>query len=285
MGIHPQCLFLNSQLTYVMIPSPLRWLGLLLGTRLYYSFYDAVSDDDAAFEKRMDALCREIGARGQGQQKPREAVPPTSARVSRPSTPALAPAPDAVPVSSKARAIAAPAIPAPAPSPTSSPTPTLAPTPAPHLTSTAPEQQLVSSFNAAASTGLAEVVSLMREEREAAKADWIEMETKLERQRVEMQAKIEELTKPQEAISTAQVSDLTTRLGRLRSQQILKDDELCAVEDCIADFLEATGGFGVVSIELVNAHQAVGKAHKLILLSEGLVDDAMFVRQIRRRFC
>ena len=29
------------------------WLGLILGTRLYYSFYDAELDDDAVFEQRV----------------------------------------------------------------------------------------------------------------------------------------------------------------------------------------------------------------------------------------
>ena len=39
------------------------WLGLILGTRLYYNFHGAEVDDDAAFEKRMDAVVREIGDR------------------------------------------------------------------------------------------------------------------------------------------------------------------------------------------------------------------------------
>ena len=34
------------------------WLGLILGTRLYYPFYSAESDDEAAFENRMDKLVR-----------------------------------------------------------------------------------------------------------------------------------------------------------------------------------------------------------------------------------
>ena len=120
------------------------------------------------------------------------------------------------------------------------------------------------------------------------------MEVKLEQQRVEMQAQLDQarakiqeltLTTPQEAITTKQVSELTARIGRLHSTHALKEDELFAVEDCIADFLEVKSGADVVTIELVNAHHAIGKVHKLILLSEGLVDDAMFARQVRRKFC
>eukprot|EP01045_Picozoa_sp_COSAG04_P045547 COSAG04_NODE_16024_length_512_cov_0.980630_1_plen_80_part_10 len=66
------------------------WLGLILGTRLYYSYHGAESDDDAAFEKRMDALCRELGSRGQHQQLS-EAVPPAPARAPTAPAPALAP--------------------------------------------------------------------------------------------------------------------------------------------------------------------------------------------------
>ena len=41
------------------------WLGLLLGTRVYYRFYgDAEHEDQASFEKRIDAVVREIGDRG-----------------------------------------------------------------------------------------------------------------------------------------------------------------------------------------------------------------------------
>ena len=49
------------------------WLGLILGTRLYYAFHGAESDDEAAFEQRMDNLCRESGSRGQHQLS--ESVP------------------------------------------------------------------------------------------------------------------------------------------------------------------------------------------------------------------
>ena len=56
--------------------------------------------------------------------------------------------------------------------------------------------------------------------------------------------------------------------------------ELC--EKALADFLEAKGSFDVVTMDVVNASRAMGKVHKLVLLSEGLLDDAMLARQLRR---
>ena len=51
-----------------------------LGTRMYYSFYAAESDDDAAFEKRLDAVVREIGNRGRPltNQSVAEGIPPVA---------------------------------------------------------------------------------------------------------------------------------------------------------------------------------------------------------------
>ena len=40
------------------------WLGMLLGTRVWYSFCGSVLLNEAAFEGKMDELCRELGGRG-----------------------------------------------------------------------------------------------------------------------------------------------------------------------------------------------------------------------------
>ena len=40
------------------------WLGLMLGTSLWYAMYGETLASGSAFEDRMAALCREIGARG-----------------------------------------------------------------------------------------------------------------------------------------------------------------------------------------------------------------------------
>ena len=40
------------------------WLGLLLGTSMWYGFFGDTLSSSSAFDGRMDALCREIGVRG-----------------------------------------------------------------------------------------------------------------------------------------------------------------------------------------------------------------------------
>eukprot|EP01051_Picozoa_sp_SAG22_P033892 SAG22_NODE_15079_length_357_cov_1.217054_1_plen_41_part_10 len=36
-------------------------VGLILGTRMWYAMWDAENDDEAAFERRVDSVTREIG--------------------------------------------------------------------------------------------------------------------------------------------------------------------------------------------------------------------------------
>jgi chromosome segregation ATPase len=75
----------------------------------------------------------------------------------------------------------------------------------------------------------------------------------------------------------ARVGAFQTRLEELYKAKLLEDDELCAIEDKVAD--------------------AVGAAHKddgddgawmyvmeMIQLSEGIVSEKMFSRQLRRKF-
>ena len=106
------------------------------------------------------------------------------------------------------------------------------------------------------------------------------VESKLEQQRQQ----IEELKAPQEAISAQQVEALTARLEAMHAAKMLSDDELFALEDCVADFLEAKASYGVLTLEAVHAHRALSKVHKLLALGEGMADDAMFARQLRRKF-
>ena len=42
------------------------WLGMLLGTRVWYSFCGTVLLGEASFEGKMEELCRELGKRGKG---------------------------------------------------------------------------------------------------------------------------------------------------------------------------------------------------------------------------
>ena len=81
-----------------------------------------------------------------------------------------------------------------------------------------------------------------------------------------------------------EVDAVTARLEALHAAQLLSDDELFALEDCVADFIEAQASYDVVTMEAVNANRAIGKVHKLVALGEGMPSDAMFARQLRRKF-
>jgi hypothetical protein len=116
---------------------PQGWLGLILGTRMWYAMWSADQDDDAAFESRVDAVLREVGDRGRRLLS--EAVPPSEPA----STPTPAPAPTPTPPrSSVVKSAPAPA-PAPAPASASShvpaPAPRAQPTAAPHQLAATPD--------------------------------------------------------------------------------------------------------------------------------------------------
>ena len=239
------------------------WLGLILGTRLYYSFAGAESDDEAAFEQRMEGLCREIGSRGQHQLS--ESVPPARA-----------------PAAARASARAARA-PAPAPLPAPAAPAQLAATPertfTPSMQGSVSQQQLAVASTGVAQASFSDIIVFMREERETTEA-------KMREQMKEMEAKLAEQRRelaPKEAISAEQVERLTARLEALHAAQLLSDEELFALEDCMADFIEAKGTVEVVTADTVNTVRAVGRVHKLISLSEGMPRDAMFARQLRRK--
>ena len=106
------------------------------------------------------------------------------------------------------------------------------------------------------------------------------MEAKMREQMREMEAKLA----PKKVISAEQIDAVTARLETLHATQLLSDEELFALEDCMADFIEAKGTVEVVTVDTVNTVRAAGRMHKLISLSEGMPRDAMFARQLRRKF-
>ena len=103
--------------------APKGWLGLILGTRLWYAMWDVDEDDDAAFERRLGSVIREIADRGKLMVA--EAVPPEP-------MPAPDPAPAPAPTLTSAPAPAPAHLYAPAPSPAQAqaPAPAQALTPA-----------------------------------------------------------------------------------------------------------------------------------------------------------
>ena len=66
---------------------PTGWLGLIMGTRVYFNFHPAAVDTEAAFSQQMDAVVRELGPRGQpsaprsrvSEGVPAQVTPPRSA--------------------------------------------------------------------------------------------------------------------------------------------------------------------------------------------------------------
>ena len=135
------------------------------------------------------------------------------------------------------------------------------------------QQQLaIASTGVVAQASFGDMIAFMREERDT-------MEAKMREQMREMEAKLA----PKEVISAEQIDAVTARLEALHAAQLLSDEELFALEDCMADFIEARAAVDVVTMETVNTVRAVGKMHKLVSLSEGLGDPAL-ARQLRRKF-
>lgn len=164
--------------------------------------------------------------------------------------PALAPTPASAPVSASGPTHA-PALAAAAP-------PTSPPTAAP--TSVSPTLQ------ASATTASDQMVS----------AQLLEITAVLREMQAEKQAVI--------ALSDAQVTSLQLRLEALNAAQLLSDEELWALQDSIADFLDESACFDVVTFGNVHTNDATRKVYRLVTLSEKIPTDATFVRQVRRKF-
>ena len=71
----------------------------------------------------------------------------------------------------------------------------------------------------------------------------------------------------------------------MHAAELLSDEEMFALEDAVADFLEARSEAELVGATMgVHSHPAVGKLHKLVALSESLQADGAFARQARRKY-
>jgi hypothetical protein len=96
--------------------------------------------------------------------------------------------------------------------------------------------------------------SMLKEQRDEAKADRAEMEarldakdTKVEQMHQDMQVRIDQQhadvvaklapTQPAEAISREQVVELAARFTRLRAAELITDDEKAVFEDLLADYV------------------------------------------------
>ena len=109
-----------------------------------------------------------------------------------------------------------------------------------------------------------------------------------EQQRKEMQTKIAELTPgpPSAAITDEQLAALQARIEGLHVTKLLTDEELFALEDLVADYVELTMSVTdrVITRDTIHAMPVASKLDKLVGLSAAMVGDATFARQARRKF-
>jgi vacuolar-type H+-ATPase subunit I/STV1 len=157
-------------------------------------------------------------------------------------------------------------------------------------------------------------VSLLREERETAErrsdCQRHDMETKLDQQRHDMETKLDEqrretqqvrhemeterdeqrqetckqqvreVASAMSCVSEAQMELLQTRLDALHQAKLLSDDEIGALEDCIADYIDCRSSLNPAAAEIGVAAE---KVKKMVGLSEGMGKDGMLARQLRRK--
>jgi hypothetical protein len=285
-------------------------VGLIMGTRLWYRMWDAETDDGAAFKERVDAVCNEIGQRGQPAVA--EAVPPPSTMRSKTSPMVtLAPAPVAsapapVPAHDSATAlgpspVASLGAPARLEASTSAQVAPSAGEPTSNLSTTmnsAPNS--VSSalqlgglpMTATSVATLAEVAAVHKEQRDHLEARMDQMEARfeskvvaLEQHRDDLQARLAAYQQPQPAITEDELIALQARLDRLHEAKLLSKEELYALEDCLSDFFEASAGCDVITMMMVGLSAKIGNVHKMLAISRGAAKDEMFARQMKRKFC
>eukprot|EP01052_Picozoa_sp_SAG31_P038663 SAG31_NODE_5211_length_2673_cov_3.479409_1_plen_121_part_00 len=85
------------------------------------------------------------------------------------------------------------------------------------------------------------------------------------------------------AVSDDQLSALQARIEVLQSQKLLADQEVFAIEDLCADWIELEASVGKLSTEVAQTHHAGATVCKLVALSEKMLCNTAFARQLRRK--
>ena len=174
---------------------------MILGTRLWYGFFGAERDDDAALDKQVKAMCKELGDRGKVDARwVPEAVPPSSWKPVPDAAPAPAPAPAQAPTPNFALA--------PVPAPAPAPAPALAPAGSAPTATLAQSTVQDSVAQQMVSVGLLEITAMFKE----MKAEVL----------AEKQASV--------AVSDAHVTSLQLRLESLHAAELLNDEELFSLQ-------------------------------------------------------
>ena len=276
------------------------WLGLILGTRLWYPFFDSSDEDDGTFENRVSALVREVGDRGlAGEESLEEGEPPQPPQPPPPRPTAVAVAAATVKQWQQVPKAAQP--------PPTTPWETVRTIIQPQQ----PEDGSGGGGGGGVSTAVCgggvsgggggsmesgaamQLVTMMFEEarvlREEAKLEKTETKALLSTMRAEREV----MTRPaplQEAISAEQLGALQARLTGLFEAKLLAETEYFELEDLHTDYLELRASApGVLTKELIYstdgrsfAYGPVVALARLLAVSEGTASDASFARQLRR---
>ena len=120
-----------------------------------------------------------------------------------------------------------------------------------------------------------------RQESEA-KAERLRQETQrdIEQQRQETQ-QVRAIASAKSAVSEYQLELLQTRIDALHQAKLLTDDEIGALEDCVADYIDCCSSLNPAAAEIGVAAE---KVKKMVGLSERVGKDGMLARQLRRKF-
>eukprot|EP01043_Picozoa_sp_COSAG02_P026250 COSAG02_NODE_1506_length_12232_cov_420.616088_13_plen_164_part_00 len=133
---------------------------------------------------------------------------------------------------------------------------------------------------------------LQREEKMQARADKLREEAKVEMDelRQEMQQQMEKLCEelkpaPPPSISNDQIATLQARLEALHAAELLTEVELDALEDIVMEYVEVKASPAAASGDMhAQASLATCDLWRLLAISEAVATDAVFARQVWRRF-
>lgn len=239
------------------------WLGLILGSALWYPFFD-VQEDAASFEARIDDVAKAIGDRCKSRllsaDSLSEAVPPPPPPASTSTVPHPNPSGFATHASPHPQLETSAAALSDRPSST----------PTKHATSTSERH----GDNSALLGG--SLVELSRFIQDQQMFIQQQLEAKIETMQQQML--------PKDIITAEQLTSVQHRLQKLHVAKLLSDDELFTLEDLCADVIELRSSVGSLTAEAVQTNHLVARASKLMALSENIPSDNALARQLRRKF-
>jgi hypothetical protein len=250
------------------------WLGMFMGTRLWYGFLGSVLASEVAFEGKVEELCRELGERGKGDRgvKSTTSVPPEGV-----------PSRLAVEQQQQQQATSSPIDKTIASSGEQEVPPQQLFSPSILQTDSVSTLGLVDG-GGSSGTGLATMELVLGQQRLL--LEWED------RRRVELaqqqQREARDDDGEKELILSTQLADFEARLDAMHVAQLLSDEELYALEDACADFLVLRSATAMVLtptlVHAVSEYGVVAKLAKMIGISEGIASDARCARQLRRIF-